>query len=254
LKVTTWNVNSIGIRLPVVLSWLKKNAPDILLLQELKCTDDKFPALEFESLGYQTAVFGQKSWNGVAIISKHPIENVLRGLPGGAGDEQSRYIEATVKGVRVASIYLPNGNPVDTEKYPYKLGWMDRLRDHAANLLMSHGPIVLGGDYNIIPEDRDCYDPALWRDDALFRLESRRKFRAICNLGYTEAFRALHPDSEEYTFWDYQAGAWPKNNGIRIDHFLLSAAAADRLKACAIDKTPRGEDNPSDHVPVTCEI
>lgn len=250
MRIATWNVNSINARLKNVTTWVKDNQPDVLLLQELKTMDDGFPCAEFEDLGYNCAVFGQKSWNGVAIISKHDITDVMRGLPGDDQDEQSRYIEATVNGVRVASIYLPNGNPVDTEKYPYKLKWMDRLRDHAQNLLKTEAPIVLGGDYNIIPEGRDCYNPEAWKDDALFLLTSRQKFRAIENLGYTEAFRAINDNKIAYSFWDYQGGAWQQDKGIRIDHFLLSAQATDRLTDCTIDKTVRGEEKASDHVPV----
>ena len=253
MKIVTWNVNSVNARLSNITAWITANDPDVVLLQELKCTDDKFPANDFTDLGYQSEVFGQKSWNGVAILSKHDMTDVLKGLPGDGTDEQSRYIEATIKGIRVAGLYLPNGNPVDTEKYPYKLGWMDRLYARMKELITSGQPCVFGGDYNIIPEARDCHDPAAWADDALFRLESRRKFRALENLGYTEAFRALN-DNIEYSFWDYQAGAWQKNNGIRIDHFLLSPEATDRLKDCKIDKTPRAEDKASDHVPVILEL
>ena len=248
--VATWNVNSINARLPNVQAWLNKSAPDVLLLQELKCTEDKFPKAEFEALGYHCAVFGQKTWNGVAILSKHKIEDVKRGLPGDATDEQSRYIEATISGFRIASIYLPNGNPVDTEKFPYKLKWMDRLIAHVQGLLQSEAPLVLGGDYNVIPEDLDCHDPKAWEGDALFRPESRRKFRTLLNLGLTDAFRALHPDARQYTFWDYQSGARPRNAGIRIDHFLLSAGAADRLEDCTVDEAPRDLEKASDHTPV----
>lgn len=254
MKLATWNVNSINVRLPHVLEWLQKHVPDVLLLQELKMTEDKFSLDDFKTIGYASAVFGQKSWNGVAILSKHPIENVIKGLPGDDADEQARYIEATVKGVRVASIYLPNGNPVDTEKFPYKLKWFDRLTAHAKNLLAQEVPAVLGGDYNIIPEDRDCHDPAAWANDALFRMESRRKWRALCNLGFTDAFRAVNDEDHQYTFWDYQAGCWPKDHGIRIDHFLLSPQAADRLKSCVIDKEPRGKEKASDHTPVILDL
>jgi exodeoxyribonuclease-3 len=254
LSVATWNVNSITARLPNVLAWLKTAAPDVLLLQELKTTEDKFPKTEFSALGYHTAVFGQKTWNGVAILSKHQIDGVKTGLPGDAGDEQSRYIEATVAGFRIASIYLPNGNPVDSEKYPYKLKWMDRLYAHVKKLLATEQPLVLGGDYNIIPEDRDCFDPKVWEDDALFRLESRRKFRALQHLGLTDALRANNDKDEQYTFWDYQAGAWPRNNGIRIDHFLLSPQAADLLHSCEVDKAPRGLEKASDHTPVIVKL
>lgn len=254
MKLATWNVNSINVRLPAVLGWLEQKSPDVLLMQELKMTEDKFPAAEFESAGYSSAVFGQKSWNGVAILSKHPIENVVKGLPGDATDEQARYIEATIKGLRIASIYLPNGNPVDTEKYPYKLKWFERLTAHAKTLLAQEQPTVLGGDYNIIPEARDCHDPAAWAEDALFRMESRRKWRTLCHLGFTDAFRALNDRDHQYTFWDYQAGCWPKDHGIRIDHFLLSPQAADKLQNCVIDKEPRGGDKASDHTPVIVEL
>ena len=254
MKLVTWNVNSINQRLPLLLQWMAAHAPDVVMLQELKCMDEKFPRAEIEAAGYACEVFGQKSWNGVAILSRHPVTDVMRGLPGDASDEQSRYIEATINGIRVGCLYLPNGNPVDTEKYPYKLRWMDRLAAHAKNLLAREIPFVLGGDYNIIPHARDCHDPAVWADDALFRLESRQKFRALLNLGLTEALRVVNDNSGEYTFWDYQAGAWPRNHGIRIDHFLLSPQAADKLAACTIDREPRSWDKASDHVPVILEL
>lgn len=254
MRIATWNVNSINARSAVVLAWLKRNGPDIVLLQELKTTEDKFPAMELSALGYHAAVFGQKTWNGVAILSKHKIEDVRTGLPGDKTDEQARYIEATVNGLRVASIYLPNGNPVDSEKYPYKLKWMDRLYAHIQTLLKTEMPIVLGGDYNVIPEDKDCHDPKLWKEDALFRLDSRRKFRALVNLGLTDAFRVNDNAAHRYTFWDYQGGAWQQKNGIRIDHFLLSPQAADLLESCIIDSRPRGEEKASDHTPVVMTL
>ena len=254
LTVATWNVNSINARLPNVLAWVKEHAPDVLLLQELKTTDDKFPQMEFSALGYKAAVFGQKTWNGVAILSKHEISAIKMGLPGDETDEQSRYIEATIEGLRVASIYLPNGNPVDSEKYPYKLKWMDRLAAHVKNLLRTERPLVLGGDYNIIPEDKDCYDPKAWQEDALFRLESRRKFRALVNLGLTDAFRVNNNEAHQYSFWDYQGGSWPQNLGIRIDHFLLSPQSADLLHSCTIDSGPRGKEKASDHTPVVLKL
>lgn len=254
MKIATWNVNSVNARLPNITKWLDAHTPDVLLLQELKTMSENFPAEEFEKKGYTSAVHGQKSWNGVAILSRHTINDVITGLPGDENDEQARYIEATICGLRIASLYLPNGNPVDTEKYPYKLKWMDRLRQHARDLLRAETPVVLGGDYNIIPHERDCYNPAAWQEDALFRLESRQKFRALENLGYTEAFRALNDNEIAYSFWDYTRSAWQKNNGIRIDHFLLSPQATDRLKACHIDNTPRGEEKASDHVPMILEL
>ncbi len=254
MKLVTWNVNSINQRLPLLLQWLQANAPDVVMLQELKCMDEKFPRAEIEAAGYTCEVFGQKSWNGVAILSRHPIQDVTRGLAGDDSDEQSRYIEATIKGIRVGCLYLPNGNPVDSEKYPYKLRWMDRLAAHAQNLLAQEIPFVLGGDFNIIPHARDCHDPAVWADDALFRLQSRQKFRTLLNLGLTEAFRAVNDNAGEYTFWDYQAGAWPRNHGIRIDHFLLSPQATDKLASCVIDREPRSWEKASDHVPVVLEL
>lgn len=255
MKIATWNVNSIKARLPRVIDWLGSDAaPDVVLLQETKVVDDAFPALEIEELGYNIAVHGQKSYNGVAILSKRPIDDVMCGLPGGETDEQARYIEATIGTVRVASIYLPNGNPVETEKFTYKLSWMDRLIAHARGLLEQEETFVFGGDYNVCPQDRDCYDPAGFANDALCRPESRSRFRQLLYLGLTEAYRALHPDLISYSYWDYTGGAWQKDNGLRIDHLLLSPQAADRLTACDIDRSPRGKERPSDHTPVWCEL
>ena len=255
MKIATWNVNSIKARLPRVLEWLSEAGPDVALLQETKTVDEGFPALEIEELGYNIAVCGQKSYNGVAILSKRPIEDVVTRLPGDDDDDQARYIEALIGDTRVASIYLPNGNPVDGPKFPYKLAWMDRLYDHARSLLAHEDSVVLGGDYNIAPADGDIYDPAAWADDALCRPEARARFRAVLHLGYTEAYRALHSAPDAYSFWDYQKGRWQRDEGLRIDHLLLSPQAADRLMACDIDKTPRGhKEKPSDHTPVWCEL
>ncbi len=258
MKIATWNINGIRARLPNVVAWLKEANPDVALFQETKCEDGKFPTEEIENLGYNIELNGQKSFNGVAILAKRPIEDVSRDLPGDNNDEQKRYIEATIDGVRIGSLYLPNGNPTDSEKFPYKLKWMERLRDHTIELLNLEEPFVLAGDYNICPKDCDLYDPHGWRDDALCRLESRERFRAIVHLGLTEAYRAHHPDEVAYSFWDYQGGAWRKNNGLRIDHLLLSPQAADRLEACDIDRAVRGHQEgtakPSDHVPVWCEL
>ena len=265
VKIATWNVNSIKARLPRVLEWLSEFQPDVALLQELKCVDEAFPALEIGELGYNVATAGQKTYNGVAILSKSPIEVERTALPGGEDDEQARYIEAliTPQGgdvIRVASIYLPNGNPArdedggDSEKYRYKLGWMERLVAHAETLLQTEDAFVLGGDYNICPTDDDVYDPKGFADDALCRPESRARFRTIMHLGLTDAFHALHPAPHEYSYWNYQRGAWPKNDGLRIDHLLLSPQAADHLGAAGIDKTPRGKEKPSDHTPVWCEL
>jgi len=261
VKIATWNVNSIKARLPNALAWLEEAQPDVVLLQELKVTDDNFPALEIEALGYSCAVHGQKTYNGVAILSKFPLADVTTGLPGDTSDDQARYVEAWIDssgagaaGVRVASIYLPNGNPVDTEKFTYKLAWMDRLVDHASGLLAAEEPVVLGGDFNVIPADGDCYDPAAWAGDALARPETRARFRTLLNLGYTEAYRTLHSETHVYSFWDYQGGAWQKDNGIRIDHLLLSPQAADRLRRVEIAKHTRAWAKPSDHVPIVAEI
>ena len=254
LKIATWNVNSIKARLARVLDWLGAAQPDIALLQEIKTPADGFPELEIGDLGYNCAVVGQKTYNGVAILSKSPIEVAATALPGDPADDQARYVEAVTGGVRVASIYLPNGNPVDGPKYAYKLAWMERLRDHARGLLKLEEPTVLGGDYNVCPSEADLYDPEGWRDDALFRLESRLRFRAIVHLGLIDAFRALHPESGRYSFWDYQGGRWQRDEGLRIDHLLLSPQAADRLEAADIDKAVRGGERPSDHVPVWCGL
>jgi len=254
MKIASWNVNSIRQRLDHVCRWLKDAEPDVLLLQELKCVDENFPRLEIEAAGYNVEVHGQKAFNGVAIISRHDIKDVKRRLPGDSSDEQARYIEATINGVHVASIYLPNGNPTPGEKFDYKLAWMDRLIAHAEKLLKTEQPVVLAGDYNVCPRDEDVYDPEGWADDALCRPESRAKFRTLLNMGYYDAFRSLVPSGPYYTFWDYKAGAWQKDNGLRIDHLLLSPKAADRLVACEIDKTPRGWEKASDHTPIWCSL
>ncbi len=254
VSIATWNVNSIKARLPNVIEWLKEFAPDVALLQETKSLEENFPRLEIEALGYHCAVVGQKSYNGVAVLSKAPLSDPLRALPGDADDAQARYLEVTTFGLRVASIYLPNGNPIDGEKYPYKLAWMGRLHDHAQSLLASEQPVVLGGDYNVAPKDDDVFDAERFADDALCQPESRRLFRSILNLGYCEAYRSLHKEAHRYSFWDYQAGAWQKDNGVRIDHLLLSPQAADRLDACDIDRGPRGKAKASDHTPVWCRL
>ncbi|WP_366556584.1 exodeoxyribonuclease III [Aquibaculum sediminis] len=255
MKIASWNVNSIKVRLPNLLRWLESFAPDVVMLQETKCMADAFPTMELEAAGYHSAVVGQKSYNGVALLSRNPLENVQEGLPGDAEDSQARYLEATTAGLRVASIYLPNGNPVPGAKFDYKLAWMARLRAQAAALAAQEVPVVLGGDWNVIPQPVDCHEPAAWEGDALFRPESRAAFRRIVNLGFTEAFRALHPDATHaYTFWDYQAGAWQRDNGIRIDHLLLSPQAADRLEESGIDRDPRGWEKASDHTPVWCRL
>lgn len=254
LKIATWNVNSIRQRIGNLAEWLRETGPDIVCLQEIKCVDDAFPTGEIEALGYNIAVHGQKTFNGVALLSRLPFDEVRRGLPGDEGDEQARYIEGVFShaggALRVASIYLPNGNPVETEKYTYKLAWMERLRRHAASLLTFEEPLVLAGDYNVIPDARDARQPELWLNDALYLPETRAAFRELTHLGLTEALRATTDAGGLYTFWDYQAGAWQRNNGIRIDHLLLSPQAADRLVEVGIDKDERAKEKPSDHVPV----
>ena len=258
MKIATWNINGIKARIDVLETWLRERAPDIVCLQEIKSVTEGFPAERLETLGYNVAVHGQKGFNGVAILSKTPIDEVIRGLPGDDSDEQARYIEAVISfnnaALRVASIYLPNGNPIDTPKFPYKLAWMERLQAHGAALLQYEEMLVLAGDYNVIPQPEDCKDPKAWQNDALYQPQSRAAFRQLLNLGLTDAVRCCHPGDEIYTFWDYQAGAWQKNNGIRIDHMLLSPQAADRLSGCDIDKHVRGWERPSDHVPVWVEL
>jgi len=259
MKIATWNVNSVRARLDAVLAWLKEAEPDVACLQEIKCTDDNFPREAFEGLGYNCAVHGQKSYNGVAILSKRPMEDVTPRLPGGDDtDDHARYLEAVITGkksvVRVASIYAPNGNPQPGPKFDYKLAWLERLRKHAKGLLANEEAVVLMGDYNIIPDDRDAARPKAWVKDALFQPESKAALRRLENLGYSDAFRALHTEGGHYTFWDY-FGSWERDNGIRIDHILLSPQAADLLKGCAIDREVRGaSEKPSDHVPIWVEL
>ena len=252
IKIASWNVNSIKARLEHVKRWLTEHEPDILMIQELKGLD--FPSEEFKALGYTSNYVSQKAYNGVAIFSKSPQKIILDHLPGDKSDEQARYLEIDYQKTRIINIYLPNGNPVDTDKYSYKLDWMARLYTHLKELRENNVPFLIGGDFNVIPEDRDCHDPKSWAGDALFRPETHAKWRALLNLGLTDAFRVHNHASEQYTFWDYQRGAWPQNHGIRIDHFLLSPPITDRLISCKIDKSPRGEEKASDHTPIILEI
>lgn len=258
MKIATWNINGVKARIETALTWLKESAPDVVCLQEIKSVDENFPREAFEDAGYHVETHGQKGFNGVAILSKQPLEDVTRRLPGDNDDEQARYIEATIStnggAVRIACLYLPNGNPIGTEKFDYKLAWMRRLEDRVQELLADEMPLVVAGDYNVIPMPEDAKRPEAWKDDALFQPESRTAFRRLLNLGLTDAIRATTPEAETYTFWDYQAGAWQKNDGIRIDHLLLSPQAADRLEAAGIDKETRGWEKPSDHVPVWIEL
>ena len=253
MKIITWNVNSIGARLQHLLAYLKDQAPDIALLQETKTVNENFPRMEIEDLGYNIAIHGQKSYNGVAILSKYPIEDIMTTLPGDANDIEARYIEAVVKDFRLASVYVPNGMEVGHDKFRYKLKFLERLRDHAQTLLQYNEKLVLGGDYNVAPQAIDTYDPS--NDGAIcYHPAERSRFHAIEYLGLTDAFRAANPEKQKFSWWDYRAGAFQQNKGLRIDHLLLSAEAADSLKSCDIDTTLRVLDKPSDHTPVWCEI
>ncbi|MBW4960739.1 exodeoxyribonuclease III [Sulfitobacter sp. CW3] len=267
MKIATFNINGIKARIDALPQWLDEAQPDVVVLQEIKSIDENFPRELFEDRGYNVETHGQKSFNGVAILSKLPLEDVTRGLPGDDDDEQARYIEASVMGdkhaIRICGLYLPNGNPVELDsagtpvaggKYAYKLAWMQRLQDRAKALLAEETPFLMTGDYNIIPQAEDAAKPDAWREDALFRLESRTAWRRLIALGLTDAFRARTQGPGHYSFWDYQAGAWNRNNGIRIDHFLLSPAVADCLRDCQIDKNIRGREKPSDHVPVWVDL
>ncbi|MGX0878830.1 exodeoxyribonuclease-3 [Roseovarius sp. MBR-154] len=258
MKIASFNINGIKARHQALTDWLDDASPDVVLLQEIKSVDENFPREMIEDRGYNVETHGQKGFNGVAILSKRPLEDVRRGLPGDDDDEQARWIEATVMGearaLRLCGLYLPNGNPAPGPKYDYKLAWMERLRAHAAELLKSEESVLMGGDYNIIPQDEDAARPEAWAKDALALPDSRAAFRRILNLGYTEAFRARTQGPGHYSFWDYQAGAWNRNDGIRIDHFLLSPQAADLMLDCHIEKELRGRDKPSDHVPIWVEI
>ncbi len=257
MRIATWNVNSVRQRVEALVAYLREVKPDVLCLQELKCLEEQFPRLEVEAEGYNVAIHGQKSYNGVAILSRAPMEIAI-GLPGDGSDEQSRYIEAVIPWgktvARVGCLYLPNGNPLGTDKYAYKLAWMDRLIAHARKLLGNEERLILCGDYNVIPDARDVYDPEAWLGDALYAPPTREKFRELLALGFTDALRATTDAAKQYTFWDYQAGAWPKNNGLRIDHLLLSPQAADRLQSVTIDRDMRAKDKPSDHVPIRIDL
>ena len=257
MKIATFNINGIKARIDALPQWLDEAQPDVALLQEIKSIDENFPREIFEDRGYNVETHGQKSFNGVAILSKLPLEDVTRGLPGDAEDEQARWIEATVIGeqaIRVCGLYLPNGNPTPGPKYDYKLAWMARMEERAKVLLASEMPLVFAGDYNVIPQDEDAARPQVWQQDALALPQTRAAFRRLLNLGLTEAFRARVLGGDHYSFWDYQAGAWNKNDGIRIDHLLLSPQAADLLQDVRIDKEIRGREKPSDHVPVWIEL
>ena len=258
MRIATFNINGIKARTQALPAWLDDAQPDVAILQEIKSVDEAFPRELFEDRGYHVETHGQKGFNGVAILSKPPLEDVSRGLPGDDEDEQARYIEATVVGddhaIRLCGLYLPNGNPAPGPKYDYKLAWMERLRKRAQDLLDAETPFLMAGDYNIIPQDEDARRPDAWKEDALARPDSRAAFRRIVNLGLLDAFRARVHGPEHYTFWDYQAGAWNRDDGIRIDHVLLCPYAADWLRDVGIDKQVRGGEKPSDHVPVWVDL
>ncbi len=258
MKIASFNINGIKARMGALTDWLQEAQPDVALLQEIKSVDEAFPRQHFEDMGYQVETHGQKGFNGVAIFSKHPLEDVTRGLPGDPADEQARWIEATVVGekssVRLCGLYLPNGNPAPGPKYDYKLDWMKRLEARAKDLLAGEEPFVMAGDYNVIPQPEDAARPDAWTKDALHLPQTRAAFRRLLNLGLTEVFRTRNPAPEQYTFWDYQAGAWNRNDGIRIDHFLASPACADMVRDCQIDVFARGREKPSDHAPIWIDL
>ncbi|MBS0386083.1 MAG: exodeoxyribonuclease III [Proteobacteria bacterium] len=253
MKIAAWNVNSILARLPTALKVFEEVNADVWCLQEIKCEDARFPRFEIEALGYNIETYGQKSYNGVAILSKHRIEEFIRGVPG-LDHEHARYIEAVIAApggpYRVASLYAPNGNPIGTEKFQFKLQFMESLRTHLANLLTLEERFVIAGDYNVIPREVDCHDPRVWATDALFQPETRAAYRALQYLGLADAYMQADGGAHKYTFWDYQAGAWQKDHGIRIDHMLLSPQSADRLLGVEIFKKARGLEKASDHVPI----
>lgn len=257
VKIASFNINGIKARANALMTWLRDAQPDVALLQEIKSVSENFPSDLFKDLGYNVAVNGQKSFNGVAILSKLPIEDIVTRLPGDGEDDQARWLEVTIVGnqaIRMCNLYLPNGNPTPGPKYDYKLSWMRRLHEKAKELIDSEIPAFMAGDYNIIPQAEDAANIGAWEQDALFLPESRTEFRRILNLGFTDAFRAKHNGSGHYSFWDYQAGAWDRDDGIRIDHFLLTPQCADLLKNCQIDKHIRSKEKPSDHVPIWIEL
>ncbi|MEM1301573.1 MAG: exodeoxyribonuclease III [Pseudomonadota bacterium] len=257
MKIASFNINGVKARIDALTAWLDDTQPDVAILQEIKSVDEAFPRALFEERGYNVETHGQKGFNGVAILSKLPLEDVTRGLPGDDSDEQARWIEATVVGkraIRLCGLYLPNGNPAPGPKFDYKLAWMERLRQRAQALLDAEEPALMAGDYNIIPQAEDAKTPSEWQEDALHRPEAREAWRRIVNLGFTEAFRATTQGPGHYSFWDYQAGAWDRDNGIRIDHFLLTPQCADLLQTCVIEKEVRGGAKPSDHVPIYVEL
>jgi exodeoxyribonuclease III len=255
MRIATYNVNGVNGRLPVLLRWLGETAPDIVCLQELKAPEEKFPGAAIRDAGYQAIWHGQKSWNGVAILSRTVTpQEICRALPGDPDDSHSRYIEANINGIIIGCLYLPNGNPAPGPKFDYKLRWFERLATHAAALLQSKKPVILAGDYNVMPTEKDVYKPERWVNDALFRPETRAAFQKLVAQGWTDAIRKLYPDETIYTFWDYFRNAFERNAGLRIDHFLLSPAVSERLTGAGVDRFVRGWDKSSDHAPVWIEL
>ena len=255
MKIATYNVNGINSRLPVLLRWLEETAPDVVCLQELKAPQEKIPEQAIRDAGYEAIWHGQKSWNGVAILSRGAKpQEICRALPGDPEDIHSRYIEALIDGVTIGCLYLPNGNPAPGPKFDYKLSWFERFTTHAAGLMASGKPVVLTGDYNVMPTDLDVYKPERWVNDALFRPETRAAFKTLMDQGWTDAIRHLHPTEVIYTFWDFFRDAYGRNAGLRIDHFLLSPSIAPRLKAAGVDRNVRGWEKSSDHAPVWVEL
>ena len=255
MKIATYNVNGVNGHLPVLLRWLSETAPDIVCLQELKAPQEKFPEHDIKELGYNAIWHGQKSWNGVAILARNlQIRELRHVLPGDPEDMHSRYIEALIEGITIGCLYMPNGNPAPGPKLDYKMKWFQRLQEHAKKLLAEKSPVILAGDYNVIPTEMDVYKPEKWVDDALFRPEVRQAFKDLVGQGWTDAIRKLYPGEKVYTFWDYFRNAFEHNRGIRIDHFLLSPGLAKKLTACEIDKSPRGREKPSDHTPILVHL
>jgi exodeoxyribonuclease-3 len=253
MLVASWNVNSLRARIEQVKTWLEARQPDVLLMQELKGLE--FPTELFEELGYASVAVTQKTYNGVAILSRLPVKSISTTLPGDDADSHARFLEVMIDNIRIVNIYLPNGNPVGSDKFDYKLTWMDRLTRQMQTWLADGVPTLIGGDFNVIPEDIDCHKPASWMHDALFQPEPRARYRALLAIGYTDAFRSLHPgETGQFTFWDYFRRSFEHNRGIRIDHFLLSPTLAERLEHCEIDKTPRAQERPSDHTPILVRV
>lgn len=254
MKIATWNVNSIRVREQIVLDWLTTHQPDVLLLQETKVIDDLFPRQSFEAAGYHLAIHGQKSLNGVAILSRHDISDIETSLPGEPEDEQARYIEATIAGVRIASVYVPNGTKVGSDKFDFKMRFFGRMADHFARRLKDEAPFVIGGDYNVAPDPIDVYDPADCEGDICYHPDERRNFRKLMHLGYYDTFRSLYPTKRQFTWWDLRGGSWDRDEGMRIDFLMASPQAIDRLKDAGADPSTRRGKGVSDHIPVWCEL